>query len=93
MDGALPQIAFLIYIFFCLVLEFGHRWTPDALCYVLPPMKNWRPFCSEQLQSQIFLLGFTKNTWDFEQYSVHFFKMSLTDVVNFGKPAALGFPF
>ena len=25
----------------------------DALHYVLPPIKNWRPFCSEQLQRQI----------------------------------------
>ena len=30
----------------------GHGWTADALPYVLPPIKNWWPFCSEQLQGQ-----------------------------------------
>ena len=27
--------------------------TADVLCYVLPQIKNWWPFCSEQLQKQI----------------------------------------
>ena len=30
-----------------------HRWTADALRYVLPPIKNRSPFCSDQLQRQI----------------------------------------
>ena len=34
---------------FCVV---DHGQTSDALCYVLPPIKNWRPFCSEELQRQ-----------------------------------------
>ena len=34
-------------------LHIAHGWTADALCYVLPPIKNWWPFCSEQLQRQI----------------------------------------
>ena len=31
----------------------NHGRTADALRYVLPPIKNWWPFCSEQLQRQI----------------------------------------
>ena len=31
----------------------NHGRTADALRYVLPSIKNWQPFCSEQLQRQI----------------------------------------
>ena len=34
-------------------MMWNHGRTADALGYVLPPIKNWWPFCSEQLQRQI----------------------------------------
>ena len=32
-----------------IIHTYGHKRTADVLRYVLPPIKNWWPFCSEQL--------------------------------------------
>ena len=39
-----------------------HRWIADELRYVLPPIKNWWHFCSEQHKDKLYIkmLGFSK---------------------------------